>query len=145
MNTTEADPRLRSRMLATASAAQKDNPMANAFHQDPLPPVRPATIDRLMQATAALQRSLAGKASRSACNGSPTIDTVPAPRAFAATERRFPSAHPLPPAILILIFLSVAGLCHLFGGTMGEVRAGQRSRRYWWRLGEGESEQQVVP
>ena len=96
MNTTEADPRLRSRMLATASAAQKDNPMANAFHQDPLPPVRPATIDRLMQATAALQRSLAGKASRSACNGSPTIDTVPAPRAFAATERRFPSAHPLP-------------------------------------------------
>jgi|SRR5580658_5804520 hypothetical protein len=48
-------------------------------------------------------------------------------------------------AILILIFLSVAGLCHLFGGTMGGVRAGQRSRRYWWRLGEGESEQQVVP
>jgi hypothetical protein len=48
-------------------------------------------------------------------------------------------------AILILVFLSVAGLCHLFGGTMGGVRAGQRSRRYWWQLGEGESEQQVVP
>ena len=48
-------------------------------------------------------------------------------------------------AILILVFLSVAGLCHLFGGTMGGVRSGQRSRRYWWRLREGESEQQVVP
>jgi len=49
------------------------------------------------------------------------------------------------PAILILVFLSVAGLCHLFSGTMGGVRAGRRSRRYWWQLGEGESEQQVVP
>ena len=49
------------------------------------------------------------------------------------------------PAILILVFLSVAGLCHLFGGTMCGVRAGQRSRRYRWRLREGESEQQVVP
>src|SRR5271168_2896083 len=29
------------------------------------------------------------------------------------------------PAILILVFLSVAGLCQLFGGTMCLVRAGQ--------------------
>jgi hypothetical protein len=43
------------------------------------------------------------------------------------------------------VFLSMAGLCGIFGGTMGGVRAGQRSRRYWWRLREGESEQQVVP
>lgn len=83
-------------MLATASAAQKDNPMANAFHQVPLPCIPPTTIDQLMQATAALQRSLVGKASPGARNGLPTIDAVPAPHAFAATERKFPSAHPLP-------------------------------------------------
>jgi poly(hydroxyalkanoate) depolymerase family esterase len=83
-------------MLATASAAQEDNRMANAFHQVPRPSIRPTTIERLMQATAALQRSLAGKASRGACSGPPTMDTVPRPRAFAASERKFPSAHPQP-------------------------------------------------
>ena len=66
--------------------------------------------------------------------------------AIETDEPRSPARKALvPSAILILVFLSVAGLCHLFGGTMGGVRAGQRSRRDWWRLGEGESEQQVVP
>jgi hypothetical protein len=96
MNTTEAGPRLRSRMLATGSAARKDNPMANAFHPVALPFIRSTTIDRLMQATDALQCSLAGKASRGARNGPPTGDTVRVPPAFAATQRKLPSAHPLP-------------------------------------------------
>ena len=45
---------------------------------------------------------------------------------------------------IIVMRTATTGLCPRFGGTIGGVR-GQRSRRYWSRLREGESEQQVVP
>ena len=96
MNTAEAGPRLRSQMLATASAPQKDRPMTNAFHQLRLPATPPTTIGRLVQTTAALQRSLAGNASLGARNEPPTIDAALAAHACEAAERKFLSAHPLP-------------------------------------------------
>jgi hypothetical protein len=83
-------------MSGTASTAQNDNSMANVFHQASFPPFRPTTVTRLMEATAALQRSLAGKGAPGARKEVPTIDAVPAPHEFLAAQRTFPSVSPPP-------------------------------------------------
>jgi poly(hydroxyalkanoate) depolymerase family esterase len=67
--------------------------MANAFNRVPLPSILRPMIDRLTQATAALQHSLGGKASGGARNGPSTIHAMPATRVPSATQRESPSAH----------------------------------------------------